>query len=179
MLPLELVLQGSIWLMGVGVWWLSTRPTLLKVAFHPVYRVTTSLFLFGCLAATKSQSVFGSDYIVGVAFTLWVCSFLGPCRSPQWIRKTSVALSEFSYTLYVVHFPIMFLIATALLKGARFDFDCAGMLWFSGIFLASLGVSVLMWSQFERRTDAVRKWALQWSPRSKESAAPVPAGRNP
>jgi len=161
LLPRLLVLFGLIWMMGVGVWWVSTRPALLRIASHPLYCAITGVIFLGFLVLSKRHLPFVGSFGVGAAFALWVCSFLEACPG-AFLRWTGTALSEISYTLYVVHFPVQFLIAATFFKGHKFAFGFTGILWFVGIFLICLGVSVLMWFIFERRTDSVRQWVLRF-----------------
>ena len=162
LLPRRLVLFGLIWMMGVGVWWISARPTLLRIASHPLYCVITGVIFLGFLVLSNRYLTFVGRFGIGAAFALWVCSFLGACPVSAFLRRVGTALSEISYTLYVVHFPVQFLIAATFFKGHKFAFSFTGILWFVGIFLTCLGVAVLMWSIFERRTDSVRQWVLRF-----------------
>lgn len=72
--------------------------------------------------------------------------------------KLGNGLSAISYTLYVVHFPILFLVAATQLGGLQFQPTGSGLLWFFGLSLLSIAVACIMWWLFERRTDLVRRW---------------------
>jgi peptidoglycan/LPS O-acetylase OafA/YrhL len=66
-------------------------------------------------------------------------------------------LSEISYTLYVVHFPLLFVIGAAVLEGRQWPANGQGFLLFGGLIVVVLAISVGMWWLFERNTDRVRK----------------------
>ena len=77
---------------------------------------------------------------------------------PSRIGKLAIGLSGISYTLYVVHFPLLFFGAAVVLKGTQFPADIMGFLWFVGLATSVLVVSILMWWLFGRNTVQVRKF---------------------
>ena len=84
----------------------------------------------------------------------------GAWRTTAWWTRLVTGLSEISYTLYVVHFPLLFFVAALVLKGRKFPADTQGYLWFTGLTVATLLISTGMWWLFERNTDKVRRWIL-------------------
>ena len=125
------------------------------------WRVIGGGIFLGTLAAgSKSQSWIGSDYGIGLAFALWMLALPGSWQIPVWFTRFTTGLSEISYTLYVVHFPLLFFAAAVLLNGRQFPPDAAGFLWFGGLATTILLVAVSMWWLFERNTDRVRKLLL-------------------
>jgi len=178
-LPYNLVLSGLIWLMGAGVWWLlwmtetrdqmsdpnrGGRPILSRIVRFIRglgWRLIGGLLFLATLAASKSNHWLGSDYAVGITFALWLISLPGSSHGNGILKRFATGLSEISYTLYVVHFPLLFFAAAVLLRGRQFSADCEGYLWFSGLAVAILAISSGMWWLFERNTDRVRK--LLWS----------------
>lgn len=175
-LPWAIVSKGFIWLLGVPVWCFARKPWAMELAGNRWWQWITALGFLGVLAASKTTSIFGSDYAVGIAFALWMPSLLGTWAKPGWWRQLGSGLSAISYTLYVVHFPFLFLIAATHLAGRQFPPDAAGLFWFGGLSLASLGLAVVMWWLFERRTDSIRGWiarALRISPAKVTQPAPT------
>ena len=111
----------------------------------------------GTLAATKTNHWFGSDGAVGLVFAVWMLSLTGSRNMPVWLIRLGTGLSEISYTLYVVHFPVLFFVAAVVLKGRQFPAAAGGYLWFVGLGLAMLVLSAGMWWLFERNTNTVRR----------------------
>lgn len=175
-LPREVIYGGFIWIMGVGVWWISTKDRLRRMAGHPIYFALAGGMFLSSLVATKLHPIQGSDFFIGGTFALWVSSLVGSCQRKGLIRQLGVALSECSYTLYVVHFPIQFLLVTMLFKGRQFTFGLSGMFWFCVLFLASLGAATAMWALFERRTDAVRRWIFKRFPQESKKTNDARSG---
>jgi peptidoglycan/LPS O-acetylase OafA/YrhL len=150
-----------IWLFGVVVWWAAKQPRAMAIVRTPGWRVLTALGFLATLAASKTPFILGSDFAVGLAFALWLPSLLGAWRKPGWWSRLGGGLSAISYTLYVVHFPLLFFVAATQLKGRQFAPDGTGISWFLALSVASLIVAIAMWWVFERQTDRVRRWLAQ------------------
>jgi peptidoglycan/LPS O-acetylase OafA/YrhL len=136
------------------------QQTTLHLLRRWPWRVLGGLLFFGTLAASKTSHWLGGDYAVGTAFALWMLALSGVWRTNAWWTRVVTGLSEISYTLYVVHFPLLFFFAAVVLQGKQFPADALGYLWFAGLAAAILLLSAGLWWLFERNTDAVRKWIL-------------------
>ena len=169
-LPGELLRGGLIWLLGAGVWLLVQRTGLKEQGCGAKvvgwcrgwpWRLAGGLLFFGTLAASKSDHWLGSDPAVGLAFAGWMLALTGAWRFPSLLNRSVTGLSEISYTLYVVHFPLLFFVAAVVLNGRQFPADPQGFVWFVGLAAAGVVVSAGMWWLCERNTDRVRKWVLR------------------
>ncbi|MEI6178077.1 MAG: acyltransferase [Verrucomicrobiota bacterium] len=171
-LPIRIVAFGTVWLCGVAVWSVSRMPKLTRLFRGFWWRIIFGLLFAASLAASKTSSVLGNDYMVGLTFALWMPTLLGPwnahfmstthfqgwhARLHQSLQLASTTLSEVSYTLYVVHFPLIFLAGTAWFGGVQFQPDAYGLANFALVTSAAMTLSAIMWFCFEHRTDAVRK----------------------
>jgi peptidoglycan/LPS O-acetylase OafA/YrhL len=152
-LPVNISSEGLIWLLGVVVWLIGNRLAgRLRVAW-----ITGGFLLFAAsLALSKTSSPFGSDYAVGIAFSIWMVALLGVWRHLNFLRPLGRYLSEISYTLYVVHFPILFLFAATVLRGKQFTPGAYGYGLFGILFAGSIGLATVLYWLFEKRTDRVR-----------------------
>ena len=179
-------------MMGVGVWWILRAASAYETRklsrqsetaslsaelkgqrpfVHGVIgltrgwplRLVGGVAFLGTLAAAKSGHWLGSDYAVGGAFAIWMLSLTGSWRREGWPRRIATGLSEISYTLYVTHFPVLFLVAAAVLKGRQFQPDAQGYAWFAALAAGILLFATAMWWLFERNTDRVRK--MVWKAR--------------
>jgi peptidoglycan/LPS O-acetylase OafA/YrhL len=159
-LPYTLLMGGLIWLLGVGVWWLvwKTGDRLIARCRGWPWRLAGGSLFLGTLAASKTDHWLGSAEPVGLAFAAWMLALTGAWRFPSWLNRCVTGLSEISYTLYVVHFPVFFFVAAVVLNGRQFPADAQGYIWFGGLAAATLAISAGMWWLFERNTDRVRKW---------------------
>ncbi len=153
-LPLSISSQGLIWLLGVGVWLIGRK---LAGKLRVVWALLGFLAFLASLALSKTNSLFGSDYAVGIAFSFWMVALLGAWRRFDFLRSLSRYFSEISYTLYVVHFPILFLFAATVLKGKQFAPGAVSYGLFTILFLGCVGFSTVFYWLFEKRTDRVRQ----------------------
>ncbi len=157
-LPHELLVGGLIWMFGVVVWYFSNKERFSQLSRGWVWTlVGGGVFLVSMLAA-KLNMVPYPDLIVGVSFALWMPSLLGAWGFHGWHKKLSFWFSEISFSLYIIHFPIMFLITTVFLRGKLFQLDLMGVIWFLGLNLVSLIISGAFWWLFESRTQVLRKF---------------------
>ena len=171
-LPGGMLASGLIWLLGVVVWWVISKaaytvgqPTTLHILQRLrcwPWRVLGGVLFIGTLAASKTTLWLGSDYVVGTCFALWMLTLTGAWRTTTsaWWTRLVTGLSEISYTLYVVHFPLLFFVAAVVLKGRQFPPDALGYLLFAGLAVAILMTAMGMWWLFERNTDRVKRWVL-------------------
>jgi peptidoglycan/LPS O-acetylase OafA/YrhL len=154
-LPNSLVFHGGIWLLGVGVWWL--RP-LESVRLRFSMGVLMSFVILTTLALTKTDSLWGSDFAVGLGFAGWLWVFKGLSLRGVPFRRIGVWLSDISFTLYVSHFPMLFFVAAVVSGGTQWEPGPGVYAGFFGISAALLGGAWLLWLAFESRTETIRKW---------------------
>lgn len=151
-----------VWLLGLIVYHFAGR---LKPA---AARATTAsgVLLFGAaLMYSKTGSLqatlaIPADFAVGGTFCLLCIGLVNLRREavPSWLAKFAHASSEFSYSLYLLHFPLVMLIATVFYRSGKLPPDANGLLQFIAWLGVLLLLGALFWYVFERRTDAIRRW---------------------
>lgn len=148
------------WLMGVAVYLLARKtPHIMrkKITIYGLILFLGSLcYVKNC--STPQAIVNGADWIVGISFAIWL---LGICQRSDYqlqplLQKMIKYLSESSYTLYVVHFPLLILFASALAPGFQLIKGGAPLIQFCVIGLIIYIFSSLWWILFERNTEALR-----------------------
>ena len=75
--------------------------------------------------------------------------------------RISAGASEFSYTLYLVHFPLLAFFFFVVFQGRQVAPGFGSAVWFAGILAAILIYAAAIWWCFERNTDRCRKWLEQ------------------
>jgi peptidoglycan/LPS O-acetylase OafA/YrhL len=146
-LPGKIIILFGVWLLGVVVslgrkpicpWWLAL-----------------SLFILVSLAA-RFDIISGYNfwmYVVGAGFALLLNSLQGvDLRLPA--RKASKFLADFSYSVYLVHFPVILFLVSGLYvffeNGLRLVFGPSSFVLFAGVF----GVAILVAWLVSRFTEA-------------------------
>ncbi|RYD34525.1 MAG: acyltransferase [Verrucomicrobiaceae bacterium] len=157
LLPPRLLAWGLIWLLGVGVF------------YYPKYQwrkakilaVVAFLSFVGALLVSTEYILrgFKADFAVGMSFAFLAAVLKGiPFPFGPRVEHVSRFLSEISYSLYVVHFPIMLCAMAVFYPGSQFQPDAAGFgvfaIWLAAALLAGAG----FWWIFEKRTQNIRKW---------------------
>jgi peptidoglycan/LPS O-acetylase OafA/YrhL len=168
LLPIKILLWGVIWLLGLAAYaWIKQG----KWRLHP----GLGLFIFAVAMVVSRLShnahnvenpepmliEFARDLGLGVAFILALAS-VSRLKSEMPLARMHRHLADFSYTTYLVHFPIlMFLVATGFqFLGIPFRVQPSG----SGLMylaFAAAGIyacSFLISTVTEANTRSVRRW---------------------
>jgi peptidoglycan/LPS O-acetylase OafA/YrhL len=151
----------GIWLLGVAVslvhGWMTDRRRLARVG-RVVVGVGAACFAVVLTAARVSHTrpVFW-DYAAGLVTATFLVILLGGARPAGAVyRRVATSLASFSYTLYVIHYPMIALASAALLGVERWqpsaDHVAVATVLVLGVLLVSFGFSRIT----ERHTDVVR-----------------------
>jgi peptidoglycan/LPS O-acetylase OafA/YrhL len=155
-LPSRLVWSGFIWVLGVGAFWAGRFKPIRRICSHPAWLVFVGSLCLGSLAASKTRSIFGTDCCIGIAFALWVIGLAAFEHRVSWLKKMSSALSEISYTLYVVHFPLLAFVFFCYFEGTKLSPGTTAYLWFGAMLIGTVAFAAAIWWCFERNTDRLR-----------------------
>ncbi|QYF93525.1 acyltransferase family protein [Massilia sp. PAMC28688] len=167
LLPVAITLYFSIWLLGAGFSRVRlecgaiTRATLLTALLG----LSVYFRLFGSNDDLVAAS-YPQDLLLSVLFLLFLSSTVTKAPPASLIVRAvkpwATTLSNFSFTLYVVHIPVMDMLAwlgRVVLGKNKLAAASVGDL---AIFLAMLAVVVLFsygfYRLFEARTYRVRRW---------------------
>jgi len=166
-----IVLMGIIWLMGVAIHYLPHLPAE-NVFVRRLMMIAAVLAGMGTLAWCKQTRNPAADYVLGIVITglIYVVRSCSRTPMPKAYNWTSHALSRSSYTLYLVHVPMLVFIA-AWMAGARWVPTPQTVLESSAIFIAVMVYAQLVWFFFEKRTDAIRARIKPWVLRSSAAGA--------
>ena len=160
-LPGMVIVLGSIWVAGAVAWGLSAtvmhRPE--RGFGWPAAAIAIAVLAAG-IGSMASPGIV-SDLALGIA-----CAAALPClarvASPGGLYgRVAFWISEISFTLYVVHFPLIALVWFALVAPHQFAPAIAGFAVAAGLITIALVFAVTMWWLFERNTPHVRRWLLK------------------
>lgn len=171
-------LYFAVWLLGAA--FSRIRFDCSKTFQALLLVVTLALFVYYRLRGSNDDLVPGSfvqDLICSIPFLLLLASFQQPVdtAAPGYVRANRVAVffSEFSFSLYVVHIPVVFLmrhLGQQFLGRERLDPNAAtDFLWYVVLLVALVLAAYVFYLLFERHTIRIRNALknLLLSPRAK------------
>jgi len=162
LLPATILFQGLIWLFGVAAFLALDHPAMSRFASSWPVGVTALLVLAGALVASRAQLRFGGDYVIGAAFAAALPFLARAGASWPAYRRIGFILSEMSYTLYLVHFPLMAWIYFTFVAPGQWAFGPASVAALLGILAVVMVYAAAIWWLFERNTDRVRALVAQY-----------------
>ena len=162
-------LYFPMWLLGVAVCLGPRLPWLTggrwRVAAAGAIGVFLATLFFTHTAAFQSQvssSKVVADYFTGITFAAMAYVLVqnqAPSRGDAFSR-VSKTLSGFSYTLYVVHLPLLVFLRAAFVPGAPWSPTALTMLWALLLTLLGVGYAAVVAQFTEHKTDVVRNFLL-------------------
>jgi peptidoglycan/LPS O-acetylase OafA/YrhL len=162
-LPRGLVAYGLVWLFGVAVFYFNGKLILTSSCRNILLVLSGTLFgITLVLSRTNAAGEF-SDFIIGATFATMLLP-LGQMRQMRSVavRRLSHVTAEFSYTLYVTHFPIAVFLACYVLSNRRLTPGLASAAIFIGMLVVVILYSCGIYFIFERNTRVVRSVILQF-----------------
>ena len=149
---------GTIWVAGAMVYLIKDHVAALSRARFRTFATVAMLTFTASYPLTYFGNVGNAVFGIACAATL---PFLAACANPGGIYgRASFWLSEISFTLYVVHFPLLLLLWLALLAPHQFPVEQGFAIW-AALVSVVITYAVAMWWLFERNTARVRAWTLR------------------
>jgi peptidoglycan/LPS O-acetylase OafA/YrhL len=161
-LGLDKLIGFLIWMCGCGLVFTDAGFRLRAKGRLFFYLVTSALMLCGSLIAARTSIVTlpGSDLFVGIAFTLFLFGVLQLEVGAGSSRYLGAAhrLAGFSYSLYVLHFPLLLFLRAWIVPPQRWQPDGLHLLYGSliGALVLSFTWTVALFT--ENKTRALRNW---------------------
>ena len=159
-----------IWLTGTVLVFANSNWRFLEKSWLYLYALATLLLLSVCLisARTGRFGIFGSDLCVGIAFSLFLFAVLQMDTEKEGSAYPRAAhfLAGFSYSLYVLHFPLLVFLRAWLVPSQRWQPDVRHLTYGVVLGIATLGFAWLVSVFTERNTRAARNWMKRMIPAS-------------
>jgi peptidoglycan/LPS O-acetylase OafA/YrhL len=156
-LPPTVLFGGVIWLSGVAVFFLIRKASVRPIVTHPLWLGLGLLLTVGMLLATRLGTMgWGGDLSLGLACAVLVAGLACTSSANSLYGKMSAWMSDISYTLYLVHFPLMAFVFFVFFHGKQIVPNSVTSLCFVGLLSVTLAYSIGIWWLFERNTDEVR-----------------------
>jgi peptidoglycan/LPS O-acetylase OafA/YrhL len=157
-----------IWLAGTALVIAYSKCPLPSKSRSAVYFLFAVLVFSSCLTAARTGrlSLLGSNLAVGIAFALFLFGVLHMdfgTGSRSYGRVAS-ELAGFSYSLYVLHFPLLLFFRAWIVPQQRWQPDPANLGRGALIGLATLGFAWLVAKFTEAKTRVARRWMRKTMP---------------
>jgi peptidoglycan/LPS O-acetylase OafA/YrhL len=157
-LPKSILVGGVIWLLGAGVFYLIQIGMIRRIVCHPFWLILTLMLTIGALLASRSGRIGeGADLLIGIGCAALVAGLATRASASYFYGMLSAGASEISYTLYLVHFPVLAFLFFGYFKGSQMTPGPTSGSWFAITLGGVLLYSTAIWGVFERNTDRVRK----------------------
>jgi peptidoglycan/LPS O-acetylase OafA/YrhL len=166
-LTLPILLYFTIWLMGAACSRMRIETSAgIRCAFLAVFLALAVYFRLKGANNNLGWRSLPQDLVFSLAFLLFLASmqfkWQHETRARRAIRRLGKVFADFSFTLYVIHIPLisMAIAVTPQLKaGARLaPNNSAHLALFVGIFLGIVAAAYLFHLPFEANTYRVRNW---------------------
>jgi peptidoglycan/LPS O-acetylase OafA/YrhL len=164
------ILSGFlIWMAGCALVVVYSRFDLRKGFWLIAYLLIASTAVFACLVAsrTRNSGALASDIALGVTFSVFLFGILQiePRRHQEGYAKVAHLLAAFSYSLYVLHFPLLLFVRAWLVPSLRWQPNIPHL--FCGLMIGTVTL-LFAWSVSiftEKKTATVRAWMDSVVPR--------------
>lgn len=159
-LPVHILIPGILWVSGAAV------AVGLQQAhgrrFGSIAVIAANLFFWGSMLSVRigtfsNIGTIGSDIVTGVATALFLMVMAHRAQLPKPFARFAFFISEYSYTVYLIHFPILMFVAAVFVQGTQMTLSTTSLALFGGIYLGVNLFAFLFYLGFEARTVKIQR----------------------
>jgi peptidoglycan/LPS O-acetylase OafA/YrhL len=150
-----------VWLVGTVLVAAHTRRSIRTMAARRLYLVVASLSFCAILVAARvGLPIAAGNLALGAAFGAFLLAVLQSHLGGSSVTYTRVArwMAGFSYSLYVLHFPILLFARAWLVPAERWRPDGLHLTIAAAVGVGTLAFAWLVSLFTEHKTDRVRQW---------------------
>ena len=167
-LPWDFFQGLVIWILGALTFRFATSASMSRMGGLLPLILSLLLAFVVLLWSRRALVPAWGDLIVGCSLLPLTATLALRVTRGRWFHGLTGAMSEISYTLYLVHFPFLAWIFFTGFEGRQIVPYLHGDLLFACLLLLVLAYSTIIWWCFERNTDRIRRWVTGLSPYSQE-----------
>lgn len=149
------VIGFFVWMIGAGVY---SLPRWRRLAWPMLMGFVLLLFIMTLVISKLHLLPDSFDMIiVGCSAGLLIMSLRTAPAMPLWLAKPTNWLASISYTLYLVHFPIVMLIYVLFFRDKQVYLNVLNFATFAVFLAFLLIIGYGFWYVFEKHTERVRE----------------------
>ncbi|WP_316810267.1 acyltransferase [Pedobacter heparinus] len=154
----DIAINFILWLMG-GISYIMLKKIKISIFDNkPALFILTLLFLITIsLTRSKLYPAIFNNFSIGLVFSLLIPFLTRAQMRNQLLKKVSIYLSDVSYTLYLAHLPIIYVI-TSMISAQSLDWSNKNFLIYLAISTTVFMYSRLLWFLFEKNTKNIKYW---------------------
>lgn len=162
MVGFEIVYLGIIWLLGALLGYLFfSGNNKFKLRWNWGLPLSLLFVVASIIMSVFIKHLF-MEIVVGSAWAFLVLYLAStPNITSLWYKRISIGLSEVSYSLYAIHFPILFLVYVLVFSGFQLVPGWSAYLIMVALIIGSLLTASIFWLCFERQHYRFRKLILR------------------
>ncbi|WP_082874754.1 acyltransferase [Burkholderia sp. MSMB1589WGS] len=164
-IPIAMLQGYVVWLLGLvvlAVEW--TGGSRIDRYFNALWPIATAFLLIALILSKTGHNQRANsgvdDLLIGLAFAS-LCAVLvsraDAKRTRAWFDNLSNTLADFSFSLYLSHFPLVILIGALFYTEGRMRLSAISIAIYFGWLAFLLIFGWIIWWIFERHTAAVRR----------------------
>jgi peptidoglycan/LPS O-acetylase OafA/YrhL len=162
-LPASITAWFLVWLLGVGAWWAGAPSARWQWRSARWWGAASAAAFALAIVASRAAWIpagLVSDLAVGLACSAFLTAVAaGQMTLPgAWTRALATRCADSSYTVYLVHFPLVAVVWFTWLAPRQYAPTVAGYGAFTMVLTLVLSYAYGIWWCFERNTDVVRRW---------------------
>jgi peptidoglycan/LPS O-acetylase OafA/YrhL len=157
-LPVEIINGFGIWLIGYLAYVLINKTNLSKYLNKIIPRILILILFIFILGISRIYKDFNllNEYLVGVIYSLVLISFYNIEIKNVSIKRFFNVLSNISYTLYLVHVPIIVFVFTVILNEERFSITINAFIFLAILLLFISLYTYVTYLLFEKNTTYLK-----------------------
>ncbi len=160
-LPQGLIAYGLTWLFGVIAFAIAQR-----VSLGGLTKIAMTIATLVCLVTVLVMSRLGilssftGDVVISATFAAALVPLVQMETKVRIFAKLARVIAEFSYSLYLTHFPLLAFLSCCFLANRRMLPDLTSFTIYAALFLVVMIYAYGVYFAFERNTAAVQRYFL-------------------
>ena len=155
-ITIGILIYFNIWLLGVLVY-LFKKKIINNFKLHLI--LSSFCFIFAIILSKILTNYYLSDFLTALAFSylFFLMTKFHNNKINFHFKKISIKISQFSYSLYLLHFPLVLLITKLIFNFNKIEINLKNFFYYTLISIFIIILSYLFYLIFEKNTQNLSK----------------------